>query len=218
VFYLKFLSAELLHGGFILGLKSGLITENVDEKKLLGNRILVDISRHPEKYKELFKKYPQNYITTSVLKRYKDKRIDPNDILIDGIDDEDYNEGIIPGNEYQIYDPRNALERAVAEKRNSEHSIDSMGDVPYPQFNLELPQINIESELDSMAELGEYNKLLVDKMYTAYNEKADDLIESGNIKEIGKKDGLLKFMEDNREKRNQIKQKWNTTLQLKYLE
>ena len=76
-----------------------------------------------------------------------------------------------------------------------------MEEAMFPQFNRELPDFNaIESDIDSMAELNEFNRLLIDKMYAAYKEDADKLLKEGNIKDIGTKNELLTKLEEDREK------------------
>lgn len=156
-------------------------------------RKIVDISQNPEKYKELFKKYPRDFITADV--RYKK----PPETL--NFDDIFYTADPETGEVRQRgpYDPATDLDREAAERRGLNRSGDEMGYAQFPNFNADLPQFN-ESDIDSMAELREFNRLLIDKMYTAYNEDADALLKQGNIKDIGTKGELLNKLEEGREK------------------
>lgn len=155
------------------------------------------MSRDPKRYKNLFKKYPKSYVSKNV--EYKMNRwLDPEQIYIDGLEGDVENR--LPGHEYQAFAPLSVLERAAANRRGSRGSLDSMEEVPFPQFNSELPVINIESEIDSMAELGEFNMMLIDKMYTAYNEDADKLLRDGNAKGLNKNKQLLEQIERERVK------------------
>lgn len=74
------------------------------------------------------------------------------------------------------FDPANEDDRRFADIRNMNKSDIDMENDGHPQFNSDLPFFD-ESDKSSMAELRNFNKMLIDKMYTAYNEQADDLLK-----------------------------------------
>ena len=162
-------------------------------------QLLVDISRDPKRFKELFKKYPNSFVTADVA--YKEPPTPPQVINMDDIFWEvvDPETGIVRSR--NPFDPISELDRIAASNRNRNGSFGSMEEANFPQFNRELPDFNaFESDIDSMAELNEFNKMLIDKMYAAYKEDADALLKEGNLKDIGTKQELLNKLEEDREK------------------
>lgn len=96
------------------------------------------------------------------------------------------------------FDPATELDINAARLRNQNKSDIDMENDGHPEFNSNLPFFN-ESDKSSMAELKEFNKLLIDRMYTAYNEHADELLKQGNINDIANKGEGLNKLELNRE-------------------
>lgn len=162
-------------------------------------KLLVDISRDPKRFKELFKKYPNSFVTADV--EYKDPPVPPQIINMDEMFCEvvDPETGIIRNR--NPFDPISDLDRMAASNRDRNGSAGSMEEARFPRFNNEVPDFNIfESEVDSMAELNEFNRMLIDKMYAAYKDDADALLREGNLKNIGTKQDLLNKLEEDREK------------------
>lgn len=162
-------------------------------------KMIVDISRDPKKFKELFRKYPNSFVTADV--PYKEPPKPPQVINMDDMFCEivDPETGIVRSR--NPFDPINDLDRMAASQRDRNGSAGSMEEAKFPRFNNELPDFNIfESEIDSMAELNEFNRMLIDKMYAAYKDDADALLKEGNIKDIGTKQDLLNKLEEDREK------------------
>ncbi|CAI2372043.1 unnamed protein product [Moneuplotes crassus] len=159
----------------------------------MNNKNIVNLSEDPNKFKELFKKYPGNFISADVDYKPPKKIINMNDIL----DNQGEGEGDNFGRGGP-FDPANEDDLRLAHLRNSNKSDMDMENDDHPQFNSELPYFN-ESDKSSMAELRDFNKLLIDKMYTAYNEKADELLRRGNLKDITKEGEGINQLEKERE-------------------
>ena len=110
-------------------------------------------------------------------------------------------------NEINIYDCRDREDR--------ESRFGDLEDLEPPCFNRDLPGIDFSPENgvpgigqfsiadETLNELGEYNMLLVDQMYNAYNEKADALVEKFNT---GEGSANLRELEHEREHKLKVAQ------------
>ena len=152
---------------------------------------IVDISQDPAKFKELFKKYPRNFVTADVLYKPPPPVLNINELF------SNQGEGDLEGHK-DPFDPTNPHDKRLANLRIDNKSDNDMENEDHPQFNSELPIFN-ESDKSSIAELRNFNKMLIDKMYTAYNEDADELLRRGNLRSITKKGEGLNLLERERE-------------------
>ena len=157
---------------------------------------MVNMSKHPNNFKKLFEKYPMTHITADVDSKrpYSDQRsVRAGEIFLDGLDE------IASSQEEKVFGPRNEEDRLAALARDRKGSISMLDNNPFPRFNYDLP--GELSDHENMEELERLNKLLVDKMYTAYNKDADIMIEDGALSDLARKDnGKLKRLEKNRQK------------------
>lgn len=158
----------------------------------------MDISRDPAKFKELFRRYPNSFVTADVAFKPPPQTLNIDDIFCEVVDPET---GIVRSR--NLFDPLTESDRIAASRRNRNGSAGSMEEAGFPNFNLELPEF-MESDVNSMAELNEFNRMLIDKMYAAYNQDADALLKEGDLKNISNKHELLGKLEEEREK--EIKQ------------
>jgi len=154
------------------------------EKRL---KKVFDISNDPKKYKELFKKYPGNFITAD--KAFENPFVKHNSDSLYEIDSVT-GERRLKGQ----FDPINDDDRKATMHRNQSGS--DMENISFPEFNTNLPQFN-EDDAGAMAELKNMNKMLMSKMYEAYNEDADQLLKQGSLGNIGS-NSLLGSLEQNR--------------------
>jgi hypothetical protein len=158
------------------------------------NRVkIVNISNDPRKYRELFKKYPLSYVTADVEYKKPPEVLNIDDIYLDEIDSATGERRLM-----NPFDPLFDDERELANKRRLNRSDGDMENPDFPEFNMNLPRFN-EKDPGIMSELKSLNRALIDKMYAAYHEDADELLRQGDLKSIGTKDNLLNKIEVSRQ-------------------
>lgn len=187
-----------------------LIRHRLKRKSDFKNHYMVDISKHPEQFKRLFEKYPKTFITADINQLFSNPYGDINslnvgDIYLDGLDSE--------GNE-RLFAPQNEEDRLFALNRNRKGSMSLMENMPFPQFNYNLP--DSQNDLESMAELERLNKVLIDKMYSAYNQKADSILKQGSLQNVTDRNSraLTKLEKDREEELEKAKLNYNIAMDM----
>jgi hypothetical protein len=96
------------------------------------------------------------------------------------------------------FEPITDADIKAARLRDLNKSVNDMENDTNPEFNSNLPYFN-QNDRSSINELKEFNKILVDKMYTAYNENADELLLPNFINITTNREGLNKLENDREE-------------------
>lgn len=125
---------------------------------------MTDISKNPQQFKELFKRYPKTFITADANYDDMGSEFGANTVNLDDIrlNDFEYEVGAIPSgsSDYdELFGPRNEQDRLAAMFRGRNGSQTDLDDQRFPQFNYDLP--NTVADSQTMSELERLNKLLI---------------------------------------------------------
>lgn len=145
-----------------------------------------------------------DYVTADVGYKKPPEVLNIDDIYLDEVDSETGERRF-----RSPFDPLFDDERELADRRRLNRSDGDMENPDFPEFNMNLPRFN-DRDLGMMSELKILNRALIDKIYAAYHEDADELLKQGDLNAISTKDNLLNKMEFSRQQKlNDAKNKYN---------